>query len=228
MTTKVDRFRRRLAGICLIAGPVALAISLATKTVSQADERAMLDSVAAHGTRNDISSITQLMAVILLIPGTVAIVHLLRDRGSRLGHVAGALLLLNLVGNAADVAHSATLAGLAQGGVTDGDVTILTAIHDNAAYSLAELCVLFGLLGFPVLAAALWRCGGVPRAIPVVLIASVISFFFPISEGIGGTLMAVAFAWIGADLLRMPDAVWRAGWRAGEGGGTRVAAPQPA
>lgn len=228
MTTKVDRFRRRLCGVCLIAGPVALAISLATKTVSQADERAMLDSVAAHGTRNDISSIAQLIAVILLIPGTVAIVHLLRDRGSRLGHVAGALLLLNLVGNAADVAHSATLAGLAQDGVTNGDVTILTTIHNNAAYSLAELCVLFGLLGFPVLAAALWRCGGIPRAIPVVLIISVVSFFFPISEGIGGALIAVAFAWIGVDVLRAPDAVWRTGWRLGEPRGARVAAPQPA
>lgn len=226
---KIDRFRRRVAGIALILGPAALAVSLATKTVGSDDERAMLDAVAAAPTRSEVSSVAQLVAVILLIPATVAIVHLLRGRGSRLGHVAGALLVLNLVGNAADVVHSAVLGGLADDGVSAADVSLLTTIHADAGYGIAELCVLFGLLGFPVLAAALWRSGAVPRPIPAVLLVSVISFFFPISEGIGGVLMAVAFAWLGVTVLGTSDAEWRDGWREPAAAPVRgAAAVQPA
>jgi len=79
------------------------------------------------------------------------------------------------------------------GGVPVADVTTLERIDATGTAGVIELLVLFGLLGFPLLAGALRRSRSVPRWIPVVLLAGVVSFFFPVSEGIGATLMWVAF-----------------------------------
>jgi len=67
------RFRRRLGGISLVAGPIALGVSLATKVVNSDDARTMLDSAAAHHERLVASNAAQLAAVVLMVPATIAV-----------------------------------------------------------------------------------------------------------------------------------------------------------
>ena len=84
-------------------------------------------------------------------------------------------------------------------------------MKDGGVASVAELLVLFGLLGFPLLAGALWRAG-VHRAVPALIAVSFVSFFFPIPEAVGGVLMVVALAWLGVEILRGGEEAWERGW----------------
>jgi hypothetical protein len=53
--------------------------------------------------------------------------------------------------------------------------------------------VLIGRFGFPLLAAALYR-SAVARWIPVAIGVAFVSFFAPINEGFGASLLAIALA----------------------------------
>ncbi len=207
------RFRRRIGGASLVLGPVALAASLALKVVNTDDARGMLDAAAAHHDRLVASNVAQLVAVVLMLPATLAVLHMLRGRGAALGHVAIGLLFLNLIGNAGDVIMGQLLASLSTDGVSARDVTLLASVKDSGVGSVVELLVLFGLLGFPLLAGALWRAG-VHRAVPAAIAVSFLSFFVPIPEAIGGALMAVALAWLGVEILAGGDERWRHGFAA--------------
>ncbi|SCG65496.1 DUF4386 family protein [Micromonospora inositola] len=214
MLSPVDRFRRRFTAAALVAGGVAILVFLATKTVNSGDEKDVLDSVAAHQQLNAVSSVAQLLMVALMLPALFGLLHLLRHRGARLAHLGVGLLLLNLVGNAVDVGHSSVVAGMVDDGVSSQDVAVMAATNSDPALVVAVLFTLLGLLGFPVLAASLWRSGAVARAIPVLMLFGMASFFVPLPEAIGGALLAAAFAWTGVRVLRAPDREWLDGWRA--------------
>jgi len=79
------------------------------------------------------------------------------------------------------------------------------ALAGQGIYSLTEIFTLIGLLGFPVLAAALWRSRMVHRAVPLLLLVSVVSFFLPIPEAAGGALIAAAFGWLGVSMFAARD-----------------------
>jgi hypothetical protein len=66
--------------------------------------------------------------------------------------------------------------------------------------------VLIGLLGFPLLAVALYGARTVPVAVPALIGVAFVSFFLPISEGIGGGLLAIAFAVAARQLVSGPAA----------------------
>jgi hypothetical protein len=200
--TDPNRFRRSATAAALVVGPAALAVSSAVKVVSSSDAREMLIAVAAHPGRETASDAAQLAAVLLLVPATIGLVRFFGGRGSTLGHLAIGLVVLNGIGNAADVVHGALLSTLARDGVSATDVALVTRLDDSGLGSVVQLLTLVGLLGFPLLAAALWRSRTAPRWVPVVLVAGVVSFFFPINEGVGATLMWVAFGALGLQLAR--------------------------
>ncbi|HEY7198393.1 MAG TPA: DUF4386 family protein [Gaiellaceae bacterium] len=206
-------FRRRLTGVTLVLGSAALVVSTALKDMNSNDAGDMLRTAAAHPDRLVASTAAQLVASILLVPATIGVLHMIRGRGTALAHVGIGLMILNLLGNVADVTHSALLGVLATGGVTPAEISIVDRLSSNALESTVELMTLVGLLGFPIVAAALWRSGAVPRAIPALIVVGAVSFFFPIPEVIGSVVMAAAFSWLGVDILGETDALWERGWR---------------
>ncbi len=210
--SNVPRFRRYVGCFALVAGPLALAVSMALKVVSNPDPTDMLTAAGEHHSKLVAGDAAQLVAVVFLLPAIMALLHLLRGRGAALAHVGCGLLLLNLIGNAADVTHGALLAALSGNGVSGSDVAVEKALSRNGVYTASQLLVLVGLLGFPLVAAALWRSSAVPRAIPALLVVSVVSFFFPIPEVLGAALMTIAFGAIAAEVLRGTDEQWERGW----------------
>lgn len=214
MLSSVDRFRRNLAGTSLMAGGGAAFVSMVTKTIDTNDEKSVLDSVAANPGLNSISAVAQLVMVVAMLPAIFGLLRLLRLRGAWLGHVGAALLLLNLVGNAVDVGQSTMLIGLTERQVGPAEIEALSAAEATPAYLVASVFTLVGLLGFPLLAGALWRNGTISRAVPVLMIVAVVSFFFPVPEAIGGALFAVAFGWAGVRVVRSVDREWAEGWQA--------------
>jgi hypothetical protein len=194
-----DRTRRRLIAGSLVAGGAAIAVSTLLKDVNSADAREMLDTVAAHPGRFEASTIAQLIGAVLLVPASVGFLRLVPGR---LGFAAVALLVLSALGNVGDAGTSAFVLELARNGVTGTEVGIVAAVQDGAIGSAIELMVLLGLLGFPVLAVALWRARTVPVAAPILIGAAFVAFFVPgAGEAVGGALMLGAMGVCAARML---------------------------
>ncbi|WP_248962921.1 hypothetical protein [Sphaerisporangium perillae] len=202
MSTPAEDFRRRFSGACLIAGPLAMAVAMALKTISGGDSRTILNEVAADPGRFQLSTLLQFAAAVLMLPGLAGLLRLLSGRGAVLGHLGVGLFALNLFGNLGDAANSSALSALAAGGVTDQEVAIADAVAGNAVFIVIQLMVLVGLLGFILLAAALFRARTVHLTVPALLLATVISFFLPVTEGVGGILLVLAFGAVGLRFLR--------------------------
>jgi hypothetical protein len=186
----MNRLTNRIAPICLVSGSVVLAASLALKPVHSAGAKEQLDQVAAHPGAFEASTLLQILAAVLLIPGLIT---LARNVSGKLGAAAIGLLYLNTLGNVGDAGHGATLLAAAKNGVSGADVALAKSIDAGSIASTIELMVLFGLLGFPVLAVALYK-NRVARWIPAVIGIAFVSFFAPVNEGVGAALLAIALS----------------------------------
>ncbi|GGO03050.1 MULTISPECIES: hypothetical protein [Microbispora] len=207
MPTSLEDFRRRFAGVCLIAGPVAMAAAMALKTVSGGDSSAILTEVAADPSRFRLSILLQLVAALLMVAGLAGLPRLFPGRGAVLGHLGIALLWLNMLGNLGDAASGSVLSAMAAGGVTDQKVAIADAVAGEPVFMVIQFMVLIGLLGFVLLAVALFRARTVPWAVPALLLATLVSFLVPITEAVGGVLLVLAYGSVGTRFLRPESAV---------------------
>jgi hypothetical protein len=187
---RMNRLTNRIAPICLVAGMVLLAASLALKPIHSAGARQQLDQVAAHTGAFEASTLLQIVAATLLVPGLIT---LARTAAGKLGGVAVGLLYVNTLGDVGDAGHSATLLAAAKNGVSSADVELVKSIDTTSIASLVELMVLVGLLGFPLLAVALYK-SRVARWIPIAIGVAFVSFFAPISEGFGAAVLAIALS----------------------------------
>ncbi|MBX6387180.1 MAG: hypothetical protein IRZ07_30085, partial [Microbispora sp.] len=139
---------------------------------------------------------------LLLVPGLAGLTRLFPGRGAVLGHLGIGLLALNALGNLGDAAGGSALSALASGGVTGQDVAVADAVATEPVFAVVQLMVLVGLLGFPLLAIALLRARTVHWAVPVLLLACLVSFFVPVTEAVGGVLLVLAYGMVGVRFLR--------------------------
>lgn len=201
MSTSPVNVRQRFAGACLIAGPIAMAAAMALKTTGGGDSRALLAEVAADPGRFQLSTLLQLLAVLITLPGLAGLVRLFPGRGAVLGHLGIGLLGLNMLGNLGDAAGSAALSALASGGVTEQKAAIADAISGETVFVVVQLMVLAGMLGFILLPVGLLLARTVHWAVPALILATVVSFFLPVNEGVGGVLLALGMGTIGVRFL---------------------------
>ncbi|GLX04916.1 hypothetical protein [Microbispora sp. NBRC 16548] len=202
MSATPEDFRRRLSGVCLIAGPVVMTVAMALKTISGDDSRAVLTAVAADPDRFGLAILLQMVAVLLMLPGLAGLTRLFPGRGAVLGHLGIGLLALNALGNLGDAASGPALAALASGGVTGQEVAIADVVAGQPVFVAVQLMVLVGLLGFVLLAAGLLRARTVHPVVPALLLASLVSFFVPVTEAVGGVLLLLAYGMVGVRFLR--------------------------
>jgi hypothetical protein len=86
-------FRRTLAGICLIVQQFLNLISVTISPPQSTDTSEQLTMIGAHPTRFLISSLLDLLWLLLLIPAVLGLLHLLRSGGALLGHIGCAFVL---------------------------------------------------------------------------------------------------------------------------------------
>lgn len=201
-SNQVEMFHRNAVITSLVVGPMLLVVASAAKVVNDPDPHAMLTAVAANPGRATLSDAAQLAATVLLVPATVGILRFFRERAAVVGHIAVGLIFINLLGNTADVMHGALLGALARDGVSPADVDVLKALDSTGGAVAVEIMVPLGLLGFPLLAFALWRSRTTPLWVPLTLVAGVVCFFFPINEGLGAAVMGIAFVGLAITIAR--------------------------
>jgi hypothetical protein len=200
--------RRTGAAVCLLTGPAVLLVAELVDPSTDDDPRELLEAAAEHSARFAAASWAALAAVLLLLPTLVAFLHLLRERGSALGHAAYGLVNLGLVGYAVDFGRRSAIAELAQDGADEADASFLRRLEDNPLYAVTGDLIFVGLVGLGVLAAAFWRARLFHRAVPLLLVAAAVGGLAPIHDAVGAGLLTAAFGIAGIQLLRMSDDRW--------------------
>jgi len=203
------RFRRLAAGLCLIAAPLVYVTGL----VADPALRAGTDVTGQYGEHPGWVSLSASLlhwSWVLLIPGIVGMVHLIRHRGVIFGHLAGGLALLGVVNFSGlmlgDFFYSRLEADL---GVEEGTRIGDAAFDMPGAMWGFQIPGFLGLLGLLLLGLALAYAGKAPWWAPFAMVIGALAApVFPIGTAVGGLLYLAGSGTIGLRMVRMSDDEW--------------------
>jgi hypothetical protein len=210
-------FRRTLAGICLITQPLLNLISVSISPGQSTDTSEQLAMIGAYPTRFLISSLLDLVWLLLLIPAVLGLLHLLRARGALLGHIGCGFALAGAVGAAAYRGVNLGQLQVVESGLKPGQ--LLTAFGQASLGSVVVMLMsAIGLIvGYALLAVGLWRTRAAPRGASGLIVAFLVVDIVGLAAGgnkgvllVAHTLLLVGLGWIGVKILAMSDAQWRA------------------
>ena len=201
--------RTRLAGLSMLAGGVALAVpALLGPPNSSDDTRERLAGLAADPTTALAKSIVFQAAVLLLLPGVVAIAGRVRGRGSG-AVVSGAVVYgAGLVGAFSFMVMGGVEVALATSGpIDDTLVRAADAMESSAAFVGAGVLAIFvfHLIGLPWLAFGMVRARQLPLLAALVATAGTACAFFGSGtrlETVGWVVLGTTLAYIGWTVVR--------------------------
>jgi hypothetical protein len=211
------KFRRTLARICLIIQPFLNLISVAVSPKQSTDTSEQLAMIGAYPTRFLISSLLDLLWLLLLIPAVLGLLHLLRARGALLGQIGGGFALAGAVGAAAYRGVNLAQLQVVESGLKQGQV--FTAFGQASLGSVVVMLMsAIGLIvGYALLAVGLWRTRAAPRVASALIVAFLVVDIVGLAASgnkgvllVAHTLLLVGLGWIGVRILAMSDAQWRA------------------
>jgi hypothetical protein len=210
-------FRRTLAGICLIIQPFINLISVAISPLQSTDTSEQLAMIGAYPTRFLISSLLDLLWLLLLIPAVLGLLHLLRARGTLLGHIGGGFALAGAVGAAAYRGVNLAQLQVAQSGLDQGEVLAAFGQASLGSVVVMLMSAIGLIVGYALLAVGLWRTRAAPRGASGLIVAFLVVDIVGLAAGgnkevllVAHTLLLVGLGWIGVRILAMSDAQWRA------------------
>jgi hypothetical protein len=207
-------FGRTFAGIALIAAPLLFLLSTALDPAWADETEEYLSEVAADSGLYLLAGILNLLGALLLIPGLLGVIHLLRRRRVTLGQIGAALMMLGAVAISSTYAIS-VFEIVGTGGDFDRDQ--LAALLDDTEESgeAAPIFAMFLLglvLGSVLLAIGLWRQRAVPIWVPIVLVLGILAGFAvggsQVSSLVTSALLAAALIAIGLRILSVSDDDW--------------------
>jgi len=225
--TDANNFRRTLAGLCIIAAPVAGLAATVVAPPAALDVGERLTIVTEYSTRFLAANLLAVLLQILLVPALLGLLHLLKGREVALGHIGGGLALAGVFGYMGVLATEFVVLQMAQGDRREM-ISLAERVYGSVGFAVFLMMFLFGLLlGLIVLSVALWRARIAPIWVAVcIALASVLDLVASTST------VAVVLAWIlllaglgriGSKVLSMSDEDWAQG-RTPETAGVKTAA----
>ena len=207
-------FRRTVAGICLIAGPLLLLVGGAVTPSEGSDgPSAYMKSVAADPGAHEWGTVAFVLGFALLVPGLVGAVHLLRHRAVVLGHVFGSLAILGAVMFTALASTTFYDIAIASSLPLDQATKVNDAVEDVSGAGIVLIPALFGtFVGLIGTAIALWRGGWTPAWVAAAGAGGMILVVIGDGNqalGIAGSVaLLVGYGYVGLQMLRMGNDAW--------------------
>lgn len=191
-----SHFRRLVAGSCLIIAPVVLLVGALIHPQGKEAAAAHLGVVAENPDRYYWAHAILLVGLALFLPVVLALMHLLRERGTTFGHVGGGLAMFGLFGATAVVAVDGI--AVSQMGQPQANIEEMAALLDRIKESpgLRGVAVVAGvglMLGVVLLAYGLWRTRAVQSWMAGGIAAGAIAFFVGVVTD-NRIIFAIAFA----------------------------------
>jgi hypothetical protein len=208
-------FRKMVAGFSMVAGSLFVLAAFVVSPRIETDEAQQLAAAADHIDRFYISGLLGFVGLILLVPATLGLMHMLREKRVDYGHIGGGLALVGLMASMAATGVGFMMWQMAKGGVDASDVSALTALYDSAGYVIPIVAMGFaGAVGYIVLAAGLrmaravdwWMAAAIavgPLAINVGFIVGSLAVCIA-----GAAVLFIGLGTIGAMVLRESDSAW--------------------
>ncbi|GAA5042780.1 hypothetical protein HNP84_002100 [Thermocatellispora tengchongensis] len=211
MPSDPNRLRRLAAGGCLIAAPVLYVAGVIADPALRLGEAG--ENVGVYGQNLEQVSLSAAVlhwSWVLLVPGIVGMIHLVRRRAVVLGHVAGALALLGVVNFSALMLGDFFYARLEHDlPPATGAALADRAMADPGAAFGFQIPGFAGLAGLLLLGLVLAYARQVPWWAPFAMLAGVFTApVFWVGTLIGGLLYLAGSGVIGLRMIRMSDAEW--------------------
>ena len=208
-------FRKVIAGVCMIAAPLLLLAGVIVHPEVSTDEARVVAAAAADMDAWYLSHLLIFGSIVCAVPAVLGLMHMLRERGTALGHVGGGLALLGLLAYAGVVAIEMVVWQMGAGGDQAQMAALLTRITETAGTMILFVVLPFAFaVGMAVLAFGLYRARAVEvwmaallavGAVAVVISGLVAETWFAI---LAAALLLLGLAPIGQMVLTESDADW--------------------
>ncbi|MBA2715278.1 MAG: hypothetical protein H0U55_17230 [Rubrobacteraceae bacterium] len=223
---EADNFRRTLAGLCLIAAPLAMLASEVslhlTTPDNPLDTGQQLTIIAENPGIWQLAVLLSLLAAILFVPAVLGMIHLLRGRGVVLGHIGGGLALIGALGLAGHAALLSAFGEISKAGTALGlDPGLMVKITERMEESIigAIIVLLMWLLGLffglILLSIGLYRARFVPIWVVACPVLAFVSAFLPftsdVQKFVSVGFLVVGLGAIGLKVLALSDQEWEKG-----------------
>ncbi|MEV0585302.1 hypothetical protein [Nonomuraea sp. NPDC050310] len=208
--TDAHRLRRLAAGGSLLTVPI---LYLAGVVADPALRQGGGDTTGVYGRFHEQVSVSATLlhwSWVLLVPGIIGMIHLVRRRHILLGHVAGAVALLGVV-NFSALMLGDFMVSLLERSMPPAVGARLAeeALADPGARFGYQIPGFAGLAGLLVLGLLLAADRQVPWwGSPALVAGAFVAPIFWVGTVIGGLLLLAGAGGIGLRMLRMSDAEW--------------------
>jgi hypothetical protein len=207
--------RKVLAGACMVVAPIFLLVAMVIHPASDMDEATQVATIADNLDAWYAAHLLALLAIVLMVPALLGLMHMLRERQVTLGHVGGGLAMLGLLAFVGIVAIELVMWQMVGGGDTGEAVALLERLNESAGILIPFAFVSFGFaIGMALLAVGLYRARAVQSWMAVSVGVGAIVFGFGVATAMNWlTIVAAAFLVIGLGsigrmVLRESDEAW--------------------
>ncbi|NUW30863.1 hypothetical protein HTZ77_05455 [Nonomuraea sp. SMC257] len=207
-------FRRLAAGTLLIAAPLLQAVAVIVDPGTWGDDREAV-SYGSNPALAQTESALYHWSWMLMAVAAIGLVHLTRQRATRLGHIAGAMTVIGYLNLSALLMMDPVEWWLGRHHPPEQAQKILDEMLDlpGVIVGFQMPWVPLGLIGLPLLTVAVWRSGFSGWWVPVTVVVGYGGGFAVDYGPITVVLWIIPVAGLGAlgvKVLRMGDDAWAA------------------
>jgi hypothetical protein len=207
--------RKTLAGACMVVAPFVLLVAMVIHPASDMDEATQVATIADNLDAWYVAHLLAFVAIMLMVPALLGLMHMLRERQVALGHVGGGLALVGLLAFTGLVAMELVLWQMAGAGNTAETVALLERLNETAGIVIPFVLLSFGFaLGVACLAVGLYRARAVQSWMAVLVAVGAILFGFAVATAmnwlaiVAAAFLLVGLGAIGRMVLRETDEAW--------------------
>jgi hypothetical protein len=199
----------------MVVAPIVLLVAAVIHPASDMDEATQVATIADNLDAWYVAHLLALIAIVVMVPAVLGLMHMLREREVAFGHVGGGLAMLGLFAFTGIVAIELVMWQLAAGGNIREAVALLERLNETAGIVIPFVIVSFGFsLGVACLAIGLYRARAVQSWMAVSVAAGAILFGVAIGSAmnwlaiVAAAFLVVGLGAIGRMVLRETDEAW--------------------
>ncbi len=207
--------RKMLAGACMVVAPVVLLVAMVIHPASDMDEATQVATIADNLDAWYVAHLLAFVAIVLMVPALLGLMHMLRERQVALGHTGGGLAMVGLLALTGIVAMELVMWQMAGAGSTAEAVALLERLNETAGIVFPFVLLSFGFsLGMAFLAVGLYRARAVQSWMAVFVAVGALVFGFAIAVAtnwltiVAAAFLVVGLGAIGRMVLRETDEAW--------------------
>jgi hypothetical protein len=208
-------FRKMVAGACMVVAPLVLLVAMVIHPASDMDEATQVATIGDNLDAWYVAHLLALIAIAVMVPAVLGLMHMLREREVAFGHVGGGLAMLGLLAFAGIVGMEMVMWQMVAGGSTREAVALLERLNDTAGILIPFVLVSFGFaLGLASLAIGLYRARAVQSWAAISIAGGAVVFGFAIGAAlnwlavVAAAFLVVGLGAVGRMVLRETDEAW--------------------